>query len=125
MFGGGKSNNLKPTNPAVGPAPAVSAQPTGGDAKDKAILDMIASVEAAKADPYGGFNTSAGATAGRATEKTIDWLARNANGAIGRHQHVGYGYGHGLDDVVLLLLALTVLQPSSLQKFRIRSPPLP
>ena len=90
LFGGGgeEQQQPQPTDPAVGPAPAVSALATGGDAKDKAILDMIASVEAAKADPYGGFNTSAGATAGRATEKTIDWLARNANGAIGRYQHM-------------------------------------
>ena len=71
-----------------------ASEPAGGtgsvisDAKDKAVLDMIASVEAAKGDPYGGFNTSAGKTEGRATEKTIKWLADNAQGAIGRYQHM-------------------------------------
>lgn len=72
----------------VGPPPPINALASGGDNKDKAILDMIASVEADKRDEYGGFNTSAGATAGRATDKTIGWLSKNAKGAIGRYQHM-------------------------------------
>ncbi len=71
-----------------GAMPSMPALSGTGDKKDRAILDMIASVEAAQGDPYGGFNTSRGGTPGRAVDKTIDWLARNAQGAIGRYQHM-------------------------------------
>ena len=82
--GGGPTYGGGPT----GPAPAINPIAVGGDKKDKAILNMIASVEADKRDEYGGFNTSQGRTDGRATEKTIGWLSKNANGAIGRYQHM-------------------------------------
>ena len=56
-----------------------------GDATDKAILDLISSVEA---KDYDTMNVSRGATAGKPTQMTIDWLEANANGAIGRYQHM-------------------------------------
>jgi hypothetical protein len=56
----------------------------GGSAKD--VLDLIASVESNGS--YDVFNTSKGETEGKATEKTIGWLAKNAQGAIGRYQHM-------------------------------------
>tara|TARA_Y100000004_G_scaffold194119_1_gene258007 strand:+ start:45 stop:1568 length:1524 start_codon:yes stop_codon:yes gene_type:complete len=56
----------------------------GGSAKD--VLDLIASVESNGS--YDVFNTSRGETEGKATEKTIGWLAKNAQGAIGRYQHM-------------------------------------
>ncbi len=56
----------------------------GGSAKD--VLDLIASVESNGS--YDVFNTSKGKTEGKATEKTIGWLAKNAQGAIGRYQHM-------------------------------------
>ena len=52
----------------------------------KGVLDLIASVESNGS--YDVFNTSYGATPGKATEKTIGWLAQNAQGAIGRYQHM-------------------------------------
>ena len=61
---------------------------TSGDSIDKKVLDFIADGEAASSDPYGGFNTSRGRTSGRAVDKTIGWLAQNAQGAIGRYQHM-------------------------------------
>jgi murein DD-endopeptidase MepM/ murein hydrolase activator NlpD len=56
-----------------------------GDATDKAILDLISSVEA---QSYDTMNVSRGATAGKPTQMTVDWLAANANGAIGRYQQM-------------------------------------
>lgn len=65
-----------------------SGRAVSGDAVDKKVLDFIADGEASQSDPYGGFNTSRGKTQGRATDKTIGWLAQNAQGAIGRYQHM-------------------------------------
>jgi hypothetical protein len=59
-----------------------------GDNIDKKVLDFISKGEASQKDPYGGFNTSRGKTEGRAVDKTIGWLAQNAQGAIGRYQHM-------------------------------------
>ena len=56
-----------------------------GDAVDKAILDLISSVEA---QSYDTMNVSRGATAGKPTQMTVSWLAANANGAIGRYQQM-------------------------------------
>ena len=56
-----------------------------GDAVDKAILDLISSVEA---KDYDTMNVSRGATAGKPTQMTVDWLVANANGAIGRYQQM-------------------------------------
>jgi hypothetical protein len=56
-----------------------------GDNIDKALLSLIASVEAKN---YDVFNQSAGRTPGKASEKTIGWLVDNAQGAIGRYQHM-------------------------------------
>ena len=53
----------------------------------KGVLDLIASVEQG-ATGYDSFNQSAGKTSGKATEKTIGWLAKNAQGAIGKYQHM-------------------------------------
>jgi hypothetical protein len=65
----------------VGPPPPVSNR--GGA---KGVLDVIASVESNGS--YDVFNTARGGTPGKATEKTIGWLANNAQGAIGRYQHM-------------------------------------
>jgi murein DD-endopeptidase MepM/ murein hydrolase activator NlpD len=65
-----------------------SGRAVSGDNVDKKVLDFIADGEASQSDPYGGFNTSRGKTQGRATDKTIGWLAQNAQGAIGRYQHM-------------------------------------
>ena len=73
----------EPGEPYSGSGGAVS-----GDNVDKKVLDFIADGEASQSDPYGGFNTSRGKTQGRATDKTIGWLAQNAQGAIGRYQHM-------------------------------------
>jgi len=54
---------------------------------EKGVLDLIASVEQGP-EGYDSFNTSAGKTPGKATEKTIGWLAKNAKGAIGRYQQM-------------------------------------
>ena len=51
----------------------------------KGVLDLIASVES---PDYDTFNQSRGRTEGKATEKTIQWLHDNAQGAIGRYQHM-------------------------------------
>ena len=52
----------------------------------KGVLDLIAAGESGGS--YDIFNTSHGGTPGKATEKTIQWLQDNANGAIGRYQHM-------------------------------------
>ena len=56
-----------------------------GDGVDKAILDLISSVEAGS---YDTMNVSRGATAGKPTQMTVNWLVANANGAIGRYQQM-------------------------------------
>ena len=56
-----------------------------GDGVDKAILDLISSVEAGS---YDTMNVSRGATAGKPTQMTVSWLVANANGAIGRYQQM-------------------------------------
>jgi len=56
-----------------------------GDAVDKAILDLISSVEA---KDYDTMNVSAGVTPGKPTQMTVDWLVANARGAIGRYQQM-------------------------------------
>ena len=65
--------------------PGASGAAVSGDATDKAILDLISSVEA---QGYDTMNVSRGATAGKPTQMTVDWLVANANGAIGRYQHM-------------------------------------
>lgn len=70
------------------PSTSSSGRAVSGDNVDKKVLDFIADGEASQSDPYGGFNTSRGKTQGRATDKTIGWLAKNAQGAIGRYQHM-------------------------------------
>ncbi len=79
----------KPTEPGspgssgspVGSAPGVTT--TG----ERGVLDLIASVEQGP-EGYDSFNTSAGKTPGKATEKTIGWLSKNARGAIGKYQQM-------------------------------------
>jgi len=61
--------------------PAVS-----GSGNERAVLDLIASVESNGS--YDVFNTSRGKTNAKATEKTVGWLADNAQGAIGRYQQM-------------------------------------
>ena len=56
-----------------------------GDGVDKAILDLISSVEA---KDYDTMNVSRGATPGKPTQMTVDWLVANARGAIGRYQQM-------------------------------------
>jgi hypothetical protein len=80
-----------PINPEAADCPC--PEPSGGDggtavygdATDKAILDLISSVEA---KDYDTMNVSRGSTAGKPTQMTVDWLAANANGAIGRYQQM-------------------------------------
>jgi hypothetical protein len=78
--GGGGGATPPPGGPPGG-SPEITT--TGG----KGVLDLIASVEAGP-EGYDSFNQSAGKTSGKATEKTIGWLAKNAQGAIGRYQHM-------------------------------------
>ena len=66
--------------------PSPSRQPSSISGGAKGVLDVIASVESSGS--YDIFNTSRGGTPGKATEKTIGWLAQNAQGAIGRYQHM-------------------------------------
>jgi hypothetical protein len=73
----------KPGTPGAPGAAAPGVTTTG----EKGVLDLIASVEQGP-EGYDSFNTSAGKTPGKATEKTISWLAQNAKGAIGRYQHM-------------------------------------
>lgn len=84
----------KPGDPSGSEAdPCAAACDTGsgsgvavsGDGVDKAILDLISSVEAKS---YDTMNVSRGATAGKPTQMTVDWLVANANGAIGRYQQM-------------------------------------
>jgi murein DD-endopeptidase MepM/ murein hydrolase activator NlpD len=70
---------------AVCETPSSSGSAVSGDAVDKAILDLISSVEA---KDYDTMNVSRGATAGKPTQMTVDWLSANANGAVGRYQQM-------------------------------------
>ena len=80
-----------PINPEAEDCPC--PEPSGGDggtavygdSTDKAILGLISSVEA---KDYDTMNVSRGATAGKPTQMTVDWLVANANGAIGRYQQM-------------------------------------
>jgi hypothetical protein len=90
-----KTSTAAPTNnePAGGQDSTGTAGATSGQSKgvtttgEKGVLDLIASVEQGP-EGYNSFNTSAGKTKGKATEQTIGWLAKNANGAIGRYQQM-------------------------------------
>ena len=88
--GGGNSGGSRSTTPMVGPPPPVSGGRRGGTPLNstgaKGVLDVIASVESNGS--YDVFNTARGGTPGKATEKTIGWLSKNAQGAIGRYQHM-------------------------------------
>jgi murein DD-endopeptidase MepM/ murein hydrolase activator NlpD len=84
---GTKYENESMQEPST-PSGSKSGGAVSGDNVDKKVLDFIADGEASQSDPYGGFNTSRGKTQGRATDKTIGWLAQNAQGAIGRYQHM-------------------------------------
>ena len=87
--GGGFGDIMEALSKLVGGGPAAAAE-TGNaipvSAGAKGVLDLIASVESNGS--YDVFNTSRGGTPGKATEKTIQWLADNAQGAIGRYQHM-------------------------------------
>jgi len=72
------------TTPPPGPGTTGSGITTTGE---KGVLDLIASVEQGP-EGYDSFNQSGGKTEGKATEKTIGWLASNAQGAIGRYQQM-------------------------------------
>jgi hypothetical protein len=78
-----KEDKTKPPGKTGVPGEAKGVTTTG----EKGVLDLIASVEQGK-EGYDSFNTSAGKTPGKASEKTIGWLSKNANGAIGRYQQM-------------------------------------
>ena len=67
-------------------SPLTPPPPVSNRGGAKGVLDVIASVESNGS--YDVFNTARGGTPGKATEKTIGWLANNAQGAIGRYQHM-------------------------------------
>ena len=75
---------VTPITSSVGAGATGSSSITSTGAKG--VLDLIASVESNGS--YDVFNTSRGGTSGKASEKTIGWLAENAQGAIGRYQHM-------------------------------------
>jgi hypothetical protein len=85
-----RGSGVSGRSPMVGPPPPVSGGRTSGTPLNstgaKGVLDVIASVESNGS--YDVFNTARGGTPGKATEKTIGWLAKNAQGAIGRYQHM-------------------------------------
>lgn len=56
-----------------------------GDSTDKAILDLIASVESGG---YDSVNTTYGASIGKPTSMTIEEIGRRGRGATGRYQHM-------------------------------------
>lgn len=88
--GNTSGSDVNGRSPMVGPPPPVSGGGKGGTPLNstgaKGVLDVIASVESN--GNYDVFNTARGGTPGKATEKTIGWLAKNAQGAIGRYQHM-------------------------------------
>ena len=85
-----RGSGVNGRSPIVGPPPPVSGGRKGSTPLNstgaKGVLDVIASVESN--GNYDVFNTARGGTPGKATEKTIGWLAKNAQGAIGRYQHM-------------------------------------
>jgi hypothetical protein len=81
--GGGEKKQKEKEDKTPPPGVAKGVTTTG----EKGVLDLIASVEQGP-EGYDSFNTSAGKTPGKASEKTIGWLAKNANGAIGRYQQM-------------------------------------
>ena len=86
--GGGASSGGGGGSPGAAPPPgAGAATPEINTTGAKGVLDLIASVEQGPTG-YDSFNQSAGKTSGKATEKTIGWLEKNAQGAIGRYQHM-------------------------------------
>jgi murein DD-endopeptidase MepM/ murein hydrolase activator NlpD len=87
-FGTEYPNQSMQEQPSASPSSTSGDRAVSGDSVDKKVLDFIADGEASQSDPYGGFNASRGKTQGRATDKTVGWLAQNAQGAIGRYQHM-------------------------------------
>jgi len=82
------NSEADPCATACDTGPSAAGAAVYGDATDKAILDLISSVEA---QSYDTMNVSRGATPGKPTQMTVDWLEANARGAIGRYQHMpGY-----------------------------------
>ena len=89
LFDGINPMNLfrrNPTLPPLTPPPPVGGTTPMSSVGAKGVLDLIASVESNGS--YDVFNSSRGETSGKASEKTIGWLAENAQGAIGRYQHM-------------------------------------
>ena len=89
LFDGINPMNLfrrNPTPPPLTPPPPVGGTTPMSSVGAKGVLDLIASVESNGS--YDVFNSSRGETSGKASEKTIGWLAANAQGAIGRYQHM-------------------------------------
>jgi hypothetical protein len=78
-----KEDKTKPPGETGAPDGAKGVTTTG----EKGVLDLIASVEQGP-EGYDSFNTSAGKTPGKASEKTIGWLSKNAKGAIGKYQQM-------------------------------------
>jgi len=62
-----------------------SGSAVSGDATDKAILDLIASVESGG---YDSVNTTYGSSIGKPTSMTIEEIGRRGRGATGRYQHM-------------------------------------
>lgn len=62
-----------------------SGSAVAGDATDKAILDLIASVESGG---YDSVNTTYGSSIGKPTSMTIEEIGRRGRGATGRYQHM-------------------------------------
>ena len=83
--GGGEKKQKEKEDKTPPPGGAKGVTTTG----EKGVLDLIASVEQGP-EGYDSFNTSAGKTPGKASEKTIGWLSKNARGAIGRYQQMPY-----------------------------------
>jgi hypothetical protein len=90
---GGGSSTASPAAEKTDPgSPGSSGSPVGSapgvtTTGERGVLDLIASVEQGP-EGYDSFNTSAGKTPGKATEKTIGWLSKNARGAIGKYQQM-------------------------------------
>lgn len=74
-----------PTADECAPCEGGSSAAVSGDAADKAVLDLIASVES---DGYDSVNTSAGGSIGKPTQMTIEEIGRRGRGATGRYQHM-------------------------------------
>jgi hypothetical protein len=74
-----------PTADECAPCEGGSSAAVSGDAADKAVLDLIASVES---DGYDSVNTSAASSIGKPTQMTIEEIGRKGRGATGRYQHM-------------------------------------